>query len=76
MGDDSQRDMEVYADIAKEYDNRIIKVYIRQTRPKVFSYQKRLWERLQSTGVPVEYFKDDKYIDVDVEFQQLENACL
>ncbi len=57
LGDDSQRDMEVYAIIAEEYRERMIKVYIRQTKPYRSPRQRRLWEVLSSKGVPAEYFK-------------------
>ena len=59
FGDDSQRDMEIYSEIAREFPERILKIYIRQTKRKVLPYQKRMWEKLKSTKVNVEYFKDD-----------------
>ena len=63
IGDDSQRDMEIYSDIANEFQKKILKIYIRQTNRKVMPYQKRMWENLKSTGVPVVYFNTDTSIN-------------
>ena len=59
IGDDSQRDMEIYTDIANEFPKRVLKIYIRQTKRKILPYQRRMWESLKSTAVPVVYFKAD-----------------
>ena len=71
IGDDSQRDMEIYTDIANEYPERILKIYIRQTKRKILSRQKRMLEKLKSTEVPVNYFKADSHVDELNEIVQL-----
>lgn len=59
LGDDTQKDMQVYTKVINEFPNRIIKVYIRQTRSKKLLQQKTDWENLKSTGVSTTYFNDD-----------------
>lgn len=76
FGDDSQRDMEIYSEIAQAFPDRILKIYIRQTKKKVLLYQKRMWEKLKSTGVPVEYFKTNSDVNVVKEMEQLKNNIL
>ena len=56
FGDDSQRDMDFYAQIAREYPGRIIKVYIRQTLKRRLWHQQVKWEKLKAAGVPVTYY--------------------
>ena len=73
FGDDSQRDMEIYSEIAGKFPERILKIYIRQTKKKVLLYQKRMLEKLKSTGVRVHYFKADSDVDVVKEMEQLKN---
>ena len=74
FGDDSQRDMEVYTIIVKEFRERILKVYIRQTQRKILPYQKLMWEKLELTEVPVNYFKANHELDIVNEFAQLKNS--
>ena len=74
FGDDSQRDMEIYSEISREFPKRILKIYIRQTKHKILPYQKRMWEKLKSTSVPVKYFKADSNVDVVKEKEQLKNT--
>ena len=73
FGDDSQRDMEIYSEIAREFPERIIKIYIRQTKKKVLLYQKKMWGNLKSTGVTVQYFQEDSDVDATKEMEQLKN---
>lgn len=63
IGDDSQRDMEIYTVIANKFSERIIKIYIRQTKRKILSHKKSMLVKLKSTGVPVQYFTADTPID-------------
>ncbi len=56
MCDDSQRDMEIYYEIVQEFRERILKVYIRQTKRKIFPDQKAMGEKLKSLGVNPIYF--------------------
>jgi len=74
FGDDSQKDMEVYTSIINKFPNRLLKVYIRQTKRKILPHQKNMLEKLRSTGVAVDYFKANKKIDVVNELTQLKNS--
>lgn len=76
FGDDSQRDMEIYSSIAEEFPNRILKIYIRQTKRKILPYQKKMWERLKLVDAPVTYFDDKTNVDIQTEINQLKNAAL
>jgi len=71
IGDDSQKDMEVYSQIATEFPERILYIYIRQTKRKILPYQKKMWQKLNSTSVPTKYFDDRSKIDLKNEFRQL-----
>jgi phosphatidate phosphatase APP1 len=76
LGDDSQRDMEIYLEIARKFPERILKIYIRQTKKKILLYQKRMWEKLKSTGIPAKYFNADSDVDVVKEMEQLINSII
>ncbi len=76
IGDDSQKDMEIYSQIATEFPERILKIYIRQTKREILPYQKKMWQKLNSTSVPTKYFDDQSNIDLKNEFRQLKNALL
>jgi phosphatidate phosphatase APP1 len=71
LGDDSQRDMEVYTEIAKEFPQRILKVYIRQTGFKLKKRQKEMWQKLEQTGINVKYFNSDDEVNEQDEIKQL-----
>lgn len=58
LGDDTQRDMDVYTHLVRQYQDRIVKVYIRQTRRNRSSVQQAKWEQLLDTGVAARYFED------------------
>jgi phosphatidate phosphatase APP1 len=58
LGDDTQRDMDVYTEAAKEFPKQIKKVYIRQTRLVRNAAQAEKWNKLQATGVNAVYFQD------------------
>lgn len=60
IGDDSQKDMEVYTLIAQKYSSNINNIYIRKTRKKVNSKQKKNWNTLKKTGIPSYYFRHDE----------------
>jgi phosphatidate phosphatase APP1 len=76
FGDDSQKDMEVYSEIAQEFPERILKIYIRQTKRKVLPYQKRMWKKLELTEIPIVYFNDNTTIDFQNEFKLLTKTSL
>ncbi len=67
FGDDSQRDMEIYYNIVKEFPKRVLKIYIRQTKPKILLSQKRMRENLNSLEVPIKYFKSDDDVEMSDE---------
>lgn len=67
IGDDTQKDMDIYTEIVNAYRDQITKVYIRQTRFYVDEVQKEKWARLQDTGVACKYFQDDDDSDLETE---------
>ncbi|MFD0932799.1 phosphatase domain-containing protein [Psychroflexus salinarum] len=69
IGDDTQKDMDIYSEIVNTYKSQIIKVYIRQTTFSVDEIQREKWEALQDTGVSCMYFQDDD--DINQEILQL-----
>lgn len=69
IGDDTQKDMDIYTEIVNSYESQIIKVYIRQTTFTVNEIQKKKWEALKETGVECMYFQDDD--DINKEIDQL-----
>lgn len=72
LGDDTQKDMEVYAQIIKDHPERILKVYIRRTKSKSTAAQNSLWQKLKATGVPTLYFDRDAEIDIKSELIKLD----
>ncbi len=60
IGDDSQRDMQIYTVIAKEYKSLISSVYIRRTNKFTSKIQEENWLALKATGVPSYYFENDE----------------
>ncbi len=68
LGDDSQRDLEVYADIAKAYPDRVLRIYIRQTQSYRKKAHKEIWERIESSGVSARYFKSEDSIDDELKY--------
>ena len=60
IGDDSQRDMEIYTKIAHLFKSSIEHIYIRQTGRKINSQKMRNWKILQETGLDAYYFKPDE----------------
>ena len=65
--------MEIYSEIAKEFPNSILKIYIRQTKKKVLLYQKQMWEKLKLTGVPIQCFKAESTMNGMKELALLKN---
>jgi phosphatidate phosphatase APP1 len=63
IGDDSQRDTEIYYELATRYKDKISDIYIRQTRKKVSEKQTILWNKLLKTEVNAYYFKSDEILD-------------
>ncbi|WP_026302533.1 phosphatase domain-containing protein [Psychroflexus tropicus] len=69
IGDDTQKDMDIYTEIANLYKSQILKIYIRQTSFFMSQVQKEKWQTLKSTGIDCMYFQDGD--DYDVEVQNL-----
>jgi phosphatidate phosphatase APP1 len=67
IGDDTQKDMDIYREIVNTYKDQITKVYIRQTSFYVDETQKEKWKALQQTGVDCMYFQDDDDSDLEIE---------
>lgn len=58
LGDDTQRDMEIYTQVINEFKNQIRLVFIRQTRITRTESQEEMWQNLEATGVEAYYFDD------------------
>jgi len=58
LGDDGQRDMEIYLSVASEFPDRIANVFIRQTRSKRSNKQKEMWEKLKQKVPGAVYYQD------------------
>lgn len=56
IGDDGQKDMQVYLKVAQEFPNRIFKIYIRKTNSTQSNHQLKQWGNLKATGIDVIYF--------------------
>jgi len=57
VGDDSQKDVEIYTDVAKKFPKQISSIFIRQTKKTVNSEKLKNWQLLKNTGVNAHYFK-------------------
>ena len=60
IGDDSQRDMEIYTRIAHKYKSKLQSIYIRQTQNKSSSQKMETWKILRETGIDAYYFKPEE----------------
>lgn len=58
IGDDSQHDLEVYAEISKIHGNRIKRVYIRQTDPNIDRRRSNTWDYLKKNTEIMLYYND------------------
>lgn len=74
LGDDTQKDMEVYTAIAREFPGKILKVYIRQTGKVISSTQQEMWDTLVATNTPGVYFNNTMEIDYLQEYEKLANT--
>lgn len=68
LGDDTQRDMEIYAQVVELYEDRILKIFIRQTVVTRSERQEELWNKLQNTGVNCTYFSDADSVDEELAY--------
>ena len=62
IGDDSQRDMEIYTKVARLFKSNIEHIYIRQTAKKINNQQMQNWKTLRGTGIDAYYFKPDEIL--------------
>ena len=60
IGDDSQRDMEIYTRIANQYKSKLQSIFIRQTQNKLNRQKTQSWETLKKTGIDAYYFKPEE----------------
>jgi phosphatidate phosphatase APP1 len=62
VGDDGQRDMEIYTEVVINNPGRIKQVLIRRTKPFMTEKQKASWKKLQEVFPEAVYFRDgDKF---------------
>ena len=69
IGDDTQRDMEIYTEVVNEFKEQIAMVFIRQTTLKRSEKQEKMWQALQQTGVDATYFDDEA--DAEIAIQKI-----
>tara|TARA_R110000850_G_scaffold31669_2_gene86858 strand:- start:35 stop:961 length:927 start_codon:yes stop_codon:yes gene_type:complete len=66
LGDDTQRDMEIYAETVRSFPDSVLKIYIRKTSNREPSLsQKKMMTILLDSGVPVTYFKSADIFDMN-----------
>ena len=58
FGDDTQHDLQVYAEIARTHGTRIKGVYIRQTDADLDKTDSKWWKSLKESVEKVVYFND------------------
>ena len=68
LGDDTQSDMDVYADIVREFPEQIKKVYIRKTLKHLKGKREDHWNKLSSGKVEICYFDDTDDVLPSIEF--------
>jgi phosphatidate phosphatase APP1 len=56
IGDDTQRDMYIYARIAARFPDKIMKIYIRRTLRSLNNKRKAVFNELMALPLPVVYF--------------------
>ena len=68
LGDDTQRDMEVYYEIARMYPRQILKIYIRRTGKELLRSKKRMMANLQGQPIPFLYYSDTDSFSEEVKY--------
>ncbi len=58
LGDDGQRDMEIYQAVANEFPNRIANIFIRQTKAQRSKKQLAMWTKLKEQVPGSVYYRD------------------
>jgi phosphatidate phosphatase APP1 len=67
LGDDTQRDMEIYTQVIQEFESQISMVFIRQTAVERNQKQEEMWKTLQNSGVDATYFDDQSDAELAIE---------
>jgi phosphatidate phosphatase APP1 len=67
IGDDTQKDIDIYTQVVHAFRPQISKVYIRQTGFSIDEVQTKKWDALKQTGIPCTYFQDEDDIDLEIE---------
>jgi phosphatidate phosphatase APP1 len=70
FGDDTQKDMEVYASIVKSFPNKIERIYIRQTKKQLSKQKITLLKNLRNSFPKTIYFNEET--DINVELKEVE----
>ena len=60
VGDDSQKDVEIYTDVARKFPNQISSIFISQTKNTLNSEKLKNWQLLKNTAVSTHYFKKNE----------------
>lgn len=67
IGDDTQKDMEIYTQVAKDFPSKILRIYIRQTKSKISKRKQLYWENLNNTFPDAVYFNEKTDINMELE---------
>jgi len=70
FGDDTQKDMEVYATVVKSFPDKIERIYIRQTRKQLSKQKATLLNNLKDTFSKTIYFNEET--DLDLQLKEVE----
>ena len=63
FGDDTQYDLQVYAEVAKIHGDRIKQIFIRQTDPGIDRRQSKIWDDLNANYERVIYYSEETDIE-------------
>ena len=63
FGDDTQYDLQVYAEVARKHGDRIKRIFIHQTEPGVDRRESNIWDSLNRNFEQVIYYNDDSDLD-------------
>ncbi|MEM9830311.1 MAG: App1 family protein [Bacteroidota bacterium] len=74
IGDDTQQDMKVYAHIAEQHQNKVLKIYIHKTRKRLVGAKLRYYQQLLNTCVPVLFFSDQNQVQREIQHLKMKEA--
>ncbi len=63
FGDDTQYDLQVYAEVAKIHGDRVKQIFIRQTEPGIDRRQSKIWDELNANYEKVIYYGEKTDIE-------------